>query len=184
MKKVLAVALAVLMLMMTAIPAFAAYSIDVIEEGDWLTVSLGADDWQYYSFIPETSGCYVIETFVREDCDYADPIIIVNLAENGDDIVSDDIYDLDAAVCFYANARCEYYIFLGDYNGNAVDYDVTINKYCADLDFDGYCDGCWDALCDCNCHEGGIIGFFWSIKNFFNMIFGLNEVCDCGAWHW
>ncbi len=58
-----------------------------------------------------------------------------------------------------------------------------------DSDDDAYCDGCDELLdpsveCDHNCHKGGIKGFFWKITNFFNRIFGLNKVCECGELHY
>ncbi len=37
--------------------------------------------------------------------------------------------------------------------------------------------------CSCNCHEGGISGFFFKILNFFQKLFGQNKVCACGAKH-
>ena len=39
--------------------------------------------------------------------------------------------------------------------------------------------------CDCNCHEGGIKGFFWKIGNFFCKLFRIKskQVCDCGKYH-
>lgn len=40
------------------------------------------------------------------------------------------------------------------------------------------------APCDHMCHQSGISGFFWNIVNFFNRIFGLNPVCECGAAHY
>ena len=37
--------------------------------------------------------------------------------------------------------------------------------------------------CSCNCHQGGIAGFFFKIINFFQKLFGMNKVCACGAKH-
>ena len=37
--------------------------------------------------------------------------------------------------------------------------------------------------CSCNCHKGGIAGFFFRIINFFQKLFGMNKVCECGAKH-
>ena len=37
--------------------------------------------------------------------------------------------------------------------------------------------------CSCNCHKGGIAGFFFKILNFFQKIFGMNKVCACGVKH-
>lgn len=45
------------------------------------------------------------------------------------------------------------------------------------------CIDCGDN-CSCNCHKGGISGFFWKIINFFNKLFKNNQECKCGAKHW
>lgn len=37
--------------------------------------------------------------------------------------------------------------------------------------------------CDCNCHKGGISGFFFKILNFFQKLFGMNKICACGVKH-
>ena len=38
--------------------------------------------------------------------------------------------------------------------------------------------------CSCNCHKGGIVGFFFKIINFFQKLFGMNKVCACGIAHY
>lgn len=38
--------------------------------------------------------------------------------------------------------------------------------------------------CDHMCHQGGIMGFFWKIVNFFSKLFGSNPVCGCGEAHY
>ena len=38
--------------------------------------------------------------------------------------------------------------------------------------------------CDHMCHQGGIMGFFWKIVNFFSKLFGTNPVCGCGEAHY
>ncbi|MBQ4267731.1 MAG: fibronectin type III domain-containing protein [Clostridia bacterium] len=37
--------------------------------------------------------------------------------------------------------------------------------------------------CSCNCHKGGISGFFFKLINFFEKLFGKNKVCACGVKH-
>ena len=37
--------------------------------------------------------------------------------------------------------------------------------------------------CSCNCHKGGIAGFFFKIINFFQKLFGKNKICVCGTKH-
>lgn len=53
-----------------------------------------------------------------------------------------------------------------------------------DADNDGYCDNCEEQLCNHRCHKIGFAGFLWKIINFFNKLFGLNNVCDCGVAHY
>ena len=38
--------------------------------------------------------------------------------------------------------------------------------------------------CSCNCHKGGIAGFFFKILNFFQKLFGMNKTCACGVAHY
>jgi len=54
----------------------------------------------------------------------------------------------------------------------------------ADNDGDGYCDNCDEQLCNHRCHKTGFIGFLWKIINFFNKLFGLNKICECGVAHY
>lgn len=69
---------------------------------------------------------------------------------------------------------------------------------CADNNGDGKCDNCGANLgtntpttpdepenkpCSCNCHKGGISGFFFKLINFFEKLFGKNKVCACGVKH-
>ena len=39
-------------------------------------------------------------------------------------------------------------------------------------------------VCNHMCHQGGFLGFFWNIINFFSKLFGLNPICECGAAHY
>lgn len=51
---------------------------------------------------------------------------------------------------------------------------------------DGLCKDCGESKvenCSCNCHKGGISGFFFKIINFFQKLFGMNKTCACGASH-
>lgn len=38
--------------------------------------------------------------------------------------------------------------------------------------------------CSCNCHKGGIVGFFFKLILFFQKIFKSNKVCSCGVYHY
>lgn len=51
----------------------------------------------------------------------------------------------------------------------------------------GVCTACGaekDESCSCNCHKGGISGFFFKIILFLQRIFGINKICSCGAAHY
>ncbi|MEE1012223.1 MAG: hypothetical protein U0L11_09370 [Acutalibacteraceae bacterium] len=39
-------------------------------------------------------------------------------------------------------------------------------------------------VCNHMCHQGGILGFFWDIANFFCKLFKINPVCECGKAHY
>lgn len=192
--KVLAVALAVLMLMMTSIPAFADYELSKMPMNEWDECYMAQDDYIEYYFTTKDEGWYVLNG--RADEEGADPYIRVTDVY-GDEIAygDDSAYgSYDCEVWFYAEKGETYYIELGNY-GLTDDGIASVSFYCEaenefshmycwDYDYDGYCDWCGDLVCDCNCHQGGILGFFWSIGNFFNRLFRINEFCECGAWHW
>ena len=38
--------------------------------------------------------------------------------------------------------------------------------------------------CSCNCHKGGIAGFFFKIILFFQKLFKTNKECNCGIYHY
>ena len=187
--KVLAIALVVLMLMMTNITAFADYATMPLNED----VELYQDGGDYctYEFIPRQEGWYVVKTYTYDDT--TDPYIKVydetfyELSSGDDSIFS----SLNGEAWFFAERGETYYIEMGNYNSDDVEYIVHLEKendsshfYCWDNDSNGYCDWCNWQYCDHNCHKGGIAGFFWSIANLFNMLFGLNEYCECGEVHW
>ncbi|MEE1320374.1 MAG: leucine-rich repeat domain-containing protein [Acutalibacteraceae bacterium] len=52
---------------------------------------------------------------------------------------------------------------------------------------DNSCSVCGESKienCNCNCHKGGISGFFWKILRFFYKLFGTNKTCGCGVAHY
>ena len=60
-----------------------------------------------------------------------------------------------------------------------------------DGDGDEFCDYCDEFLgssadnnCSHMCHKDGFMGFIWKIINFFQKLFGMNPVCECGAAHY
>lgn len=190
--KVLAVALAVLMLMMSSVTAFADYARFPLNE--LVECYMAVDDYEILTFSTRHEGWYVLNGYADEDG--ADPYICVTDSEGYDIAYGDDSAygSYECEVWFYAEAGATYYIEIGNY-GETADGIASVSFYleaenenshvcCWDYDGDAYCDWCAKDLCDCNCHEGGIVGFFWRIGNFFNRLFGLNEVCDCGVYHW
>lgn len=79
-------------------------------------------------------------------------------------------------------------------NGYIVYICACGNTYNEVLDFTAHsfkdgsskCENCdFDKAdnCPCNCHKGGISGFFFKIINFFQKLFGMNKNCACGAAH-
>ncbi len=190
--KVLAVVLAVLMLMMTSVTAFADYARFPLNES--LDCYMEAGDSWTLTFTTRSEGWYVLNGYLYEDG--ADPYVRVSDSDGYEIVYADDSAygSRECEAWFYAERGKTYYIEVGNY-GYTDDGIASVSFYlekeneyshvcCWDYDEDGYCDWCDYQLCDHNCHKGGIVGFFWSITNFFNMIFGLNEVCDCGVYHW
>lgn len=57
-----------------------------------------------------------------------------------------------------------------------------------DDDENGFCDECGEEIvyeeCAHICHKGGILGFFWKIVLFFSRLFGSNQICECGEYHY
>jgi hypothetical protein len=68
------------------------------------------------------------------------------------------------------------------------DYSETQETPALGHDFDGSeCKNCnYDKSddCSCNCHAGGIKGFFFKLILFFQKIFKSNKVCKCGINHY
>lgn len=60
-----------------------------------------------------------------------------------------------------------------------------------DGDGDEFCDYCDEFMgsaaennCSHMCHQSGFMGFIWKIINFFQKLFGMNPICECGAYHY
>ncbi|MBQ8767155.1 MAG: hypothetical protein IJZ16_10175 [Clostridia bacterium] len=190
--KILAVALAVLMLMMTSVTAFA--DRPYLPLGEAVYVEQYGGDYDEFNFCSEEGGYYLIHTASLED--WMDPSIYVFYYDDVDGEVyvaySDDSLfgNFDSEVEFYAEPGIVYYIRFSNYNGEEdnVIYDVCIEEweeglhyYCHDYDGDACCDVCGYDYCDHSCHDGG---FFWRITNFFNRLFRINMFCECGNYHW
>ncbi|MGN0485743.1 MAG: CHAP domain-containing protein [Acutalibacteraceae bacterium] len=97
----------------------------------------------------------------------------------------------------YVDATCTEYGYTGDTYclgcGIVIvkGKDIPMNNH-NDNNNDGKCDACGilfepetppSADCSCNCHKGGLAGFFFRLINFFQKLFGQNKVCACGASH-
>ncbi len=67
--------------------------------------------------------------------------------------------------------------------------EIPVSSHIDENPYDGYCDFCGAETeaqenCSCNCHKGGIAGFFFKIILFFQRIFRTNKTCDCGVAHY
>lgn len=188
--KIIAVAMAVLMIMMTSITAFADYP--VLTEGELHGVNIveAFEETVTFVFTSDETAEYVLNSFYNEEDDDIDPFVTI-YDEDGYEIANGDdtgLEDLNFTVRFVAEAGQVYYIELASFLGDD-SFDIMIeacdeHTECFDNDYDAYCDWCDELLCDHICHKGGITGFFWKIINFFNSLFFINPFCECGAWHY
>ncbi len=187
--KIIAVAMAVLMIMMTSITAFADYP--VLTEGELHGVNIvgEVEETVTFTFQSDETAEYVLRSYNNEEDDDIDPFVYV-YDEDWEYIASGDDTDEDYnfVVSFTAEAGAVYYIEVASYLGDD-SFDIMIeacdeHTECYDNDYDAYCDWCDELLCDHICHKGGIGGFFWRIINFFNSFFFINPFCECGAWHY
>ena len=123
---------------------------------------------------PETHVAEGIETFTCACGDsYTKPI--AKIAEH-----NYMIFDIVEPSC-ESEGYTVYYCECGvTYNGDKK--AATGHSYNGD-----YCTDCGESKvdnCSCNCHKGGIAGFFWKIINFFNKLFKNNKTCACGVSHY
>ena len=187
--KIIAVAIVVLMIMMTSIIAFADYP--VLTEGELHSVNIvdATEETVTFTFQSNETAEYVLRSYNNDEDDDIDPRAIVydrywDCVASGDD----NYDDLNFTVRFIAEAGEMYYIEISSYLDDD-SFDIMIeacdeHTECYDNDGDGYCDWCDELLCDHACHKGGILGFLWRITNFFNSFFFINPFCECGAWHY
>lgn len=193
-RKVLAIVLVVVMLMMTSVTAFADHRYLQLNE----RTQIGQDGGGYsmFNFSSEDGGWYVIytETILDEEVvGYAtDPYICINDSD-GNYIASadDSMFDIrNCEISFFAEPGEIYYIEIGNNNWDqeAVYYNVYIkevnrssHRIHYDYDNDDACDWCGFCSCDHICHTNG---FFWNLANFFNRLFHINLECRCGRTHW
>ena len=187
--KVLAIALAVIMIMMTSITAFADYP--VLTEGELHSVNIvnEVEDTVTFTFQSDKTAEYVLCSYNNEEDDDIDPYVTIYDEDGYEVAYGDDTYeDFNFVVRFTVQAGAVYYIEVASFNGDD-SFDIMLeacdeHTECYDNDWNGYCDWCDELLCDHACHKDGIAGFFWRITNFFNMIFFINPFCECGAWHY
>ena len=191
--KVFAVALAIHMLMMTSITAFAD-SAGSLEVDTVQAICEVGGAWTTFHFTSEEGGTYLIHTSTSDDT--TDPYVSIYYYDEDDNTVNiayaDDSLDgcLDGEATFYAEADKLYFVEVGNWNWDEeyVEYEVCIEEweeglhyYHYDYDWDAVCDDCGYDYCDHSCHDNG---FFWRLINFFNRLFRINEVCECGNYHW
>lgn len=62
-----------------------------------------------------------------------------------------------------------------------------------DFEGDGLCDYCETEVedvdddlpeCDHICHKSGFLGFIWKVISFFQKLFGISPICECGVAHY
>ena len=146
--KVLGVALAVLMIMMTSVTAFADHAIISLEE----TVALNqyGGDSTTLQFVAPEDGWYVLSTYTFDD--YTDPYAYV-CDDYGNEIAScdDSVFgSFNSEAWFYADKGAVYYITLSNYNDEYVSFTAWLEAeneyshvYCVDYEEAyGYCDFC------------------------------------------
>ena len=193
-KKNLAIVLVIVMIMMTSVTAFADNAYLQLNEKKHLCQAGGKYD--VYNFTSEEGGWYVLytETVLDEVAvGYAtDPYLCIkdsedNIVELADDSMLDN---LNCEIPFFAEPGEIYYIEIGNYNWeqetvwyNVYLKEVNRNSHNIHYDYDsnGNCDWCGYCYCGHACHEKG---FFWNFANFFNRLFHINLVCECGENHW
>ncbi len=145
--KVLTVVLAVLMIMMTSVTAFADYAMASLNEEIDVYQAAG-DSWTYLFEAPE-DGWYVVSTYTEDE--FTDPCVYVH-DENGDELAyCDDSVNggYNSEAWFYAEADGEYYITFSNFNYDYVSYTLWLEAenedshvYCVNDCFDEYCDIC------------------------------------------
>ena len=145
--KVLTVALAVLMIMMTSVTAFADYAIMGLEET--LVINQDGGDSQTRLFEAPEEGWYIVSTYTEDSL--TDPYVAVYNEYNDEIAYCDDsvtgTYNSEA--WFYANKGEEYYITFSNFNSEDVTYTAWLEAenenshvYCINDCFDEYCDIC------------------------------------------
>lgn len=179
-KKVLVVALAVLMLAMTAIPSFAANEEIVLDEV-YLIVSNEPNEDTIFEYTADVTGRYAFSVYVDGD-DSTASVLIWN--EDGNFIADSDDLDMNYVMFFNMEAGEKYYIVTwseDDFSAYNVKFELMHDCFYEDYDGDAICNECGFDYCDHKCHDNG---FFWRITNFFNRLFRINEWCECGNAHW
>ncbi len=178
--KVLAVVLAVLMLAMTAIPAFAANEKIILDEV-YLIISDEPNEDTVFEYTAEETGRYEFFVYTDGTASTANTIVC---DDDGNVIAQDCMDDMNYSICFNMEAGKTYYIFTYS-SDNWAAYNVRLelehNCFYEDYDADAVCDECDFDYCNHKCHDNG---FFWRIANFFNRLFRINEWCECGNAHW
>ncbi len=63
--------------------------------------------------------------------------------------------------------------------------EKELDNWHYDDDENNLCDVCGCMICTHFCHfDNWFINMIWQIVNFFQMLFGINPVCECGAYHY
>ncbi len=147
--KVLTVALAVLMIMMTSVTAFADHAFMSLEET--LTINQYGGDLTTYMFEAPKEGWYVLSTYTSDE--YTDPYVYIRDSDGYELASCDDSVfgSYNSEAWFYAEKGENYYITFSNYNDERVTFTAWLEAenenshiYCIDnYEYtDGYCDFC------------------------------------------
>ena len=174
-----------------------------LEEGDKLTLDINGtveecigieSDEDYIDYeltASETNGSYTFEveyTGVYAVYCYGEPGLTAKATVNGTYLEKVD-GATDATLT--PDEKCEYICIVtydaGRYElSDKVEITEVICEHSYTDGNDATCDLCEynrAENCECNCHKGGIAGFFFKIVLFFQKLFGQNKVCACGMNH-
>lgn len=153
-----------------------------LEEGDKLTLDFNGSVEEYICIesdedyieieltTSETNGSYTLEAeytdFYMVYC-YGEPGLTAKATVNGTYL---EKFDGATDATLTPDEKCEY-ICMVIYDAGR--YEISDKVEITDL----------TPYCTCQCHQGGIAGFFFKIVLFFQKLFGQNKVCACGMNH-
>ena len=127
-------------------------------------------------------GWYIDNTCISTEIEYRLPVTesVVIEARFSEKHTMGEWYEILPATCETSGTEQR--------DCSECDYSETQEIPATGHDFDGSkCKNCdYDKAdtCGCNCHKGGIAGFFFKLILFFQKIFKSNKECNCGKLHY